>query len=44
MRGLSDISGGASWTEAIPAAAVLSAFTLVYGMGAWALLKRRLMK
>ncbi len=44
MRGLSDISGGAPWTEAIPAAAVLSAFTLVYGLGAWLLLKRRLMK
>ncbi len=42
MRGLADISGGASWTAAIPAAAALTAFALVFGTIGWVLLNRRL--
>jgi ABC-2 type transport system permease protein len=42
MRGLSDISGGAEWTEALPAVGALLLFTLVFGTVAWVLLQRRL--
>ncbi|HWL49759.1 MAG TPA: ABC transporter permease [Acidimicrobiia bacterium] len=42
MRGLSDISGGAEWTEALPAVGALLLFTLVFGTVAWVLLQRKL--
>jgi len=42
MRGLGDLSGGAEWTAALPAAAAIMAFALVFGVAAWILLKRRL--
>jgi ABC-2 type transport system permease protein len=42
MRGLSDISGGAEWTAALPAAGALLLFALVFGSVAWVLLRRKL--
>jgi hypothetical protein len=42
MRGLSDISGGAEWTAALPAVGALLLFTLVLGTVAWVLLQRKL--
>jgi ABC-2 type transport system permease protein len=42
MRGLSDISGGAEWTEVLPAVGALLLFTLVFGTLAWVLLQRKL--
>ncbi|MGH8913002.1 MAG: ABC transporter permease [Acidimicrobiia bacterium] len=42
MRGLSDIAGGAPWTDALPATGALLVFALVFGVAAWFLLKRRL--
>jgi ABC-2 type transport system permease protein len=42
MRGLADISGGASWTEALPAAVALLLFGLVFGVIGAILLRRRL--
>jgi ABC-2 type transport system permease protein len=42
MRGLGDLSGGAEWTAALPAAAAIMVFALVFGVAAWILLKRRL--
>ena len=42
MRGLSDISGGAEWTEVLPAVGALLLFTLVFGTVAWVLLQRKL--
>lgn len=42
MRGLSDISGGADWTAALPAAGALLLFSVVFGSVAWVLLQRRL--
>ena len=42
MRGLSDISGGAEWTGALPAAGALLLFALVFGSVAWVMLRRRL--
>jgi ABC-2 type transport system permease protein len=42
MRGLADISGGAEWTAALPAAGALLLFSLVFGSVAWVLLRRRL--
>lgn len=42
MRGLSDISGGAEWTAALPAVGALLLFTLVFGTVAWVLLQRKL--
>lgn len=42
MRGLSDLSGGAEWTAALPAAGALLLFGLVFGAVAWVLLRRKL--
>ena len=42
MRGLADISGGAEWTAALPAAGALLLFSVVLGAVAWALLQRKL--
>lgn len=42
MRGLSEISGGAEWTAALPAAGALLLFSLVFGSVAWVLLQRKL--
>jgi hypothetical protein len=42
MRGLSDISGGAEWTAALPATGALLLFSLVFGTLAWFLLRRKL--
>jgi ABC-2 type transport system permease protein len=42
MRGLADISGGAQWTAALPAAGALLLFSLVFGTIGWILLRRRL--
>ena len=42
MRGLANISGGAEWTEVLPAVGALLLFTLVFGTVAWVLLQRRL--
>ncbi len=42
MRGLADISGGAEWTAALPAAGALLLFSVVSGAVAWALLQRKL--
>ncbi len=44
MRGLADISGGAEWTAALPAAGALLLFSVVFGAVAWALLRRKLGK
>ncbi len=44
MRGLADISGGAEWTAALPAAGALLLFSVVFGAVAWALLQRKLGK
>ena len=42
MRGLANISGGAEWTEVLPAVGALLLFTLVFGTVAWVLLQRKL--
>ncbi len=42
MRGLSEISGGAEWTAALPAAGALLLIALVLGLASWVLLQRRL--
>jgi ABC-2 type transport system permease protein len=42
MRGLSDISGGAEWTAALPSAGALLVIALVLGLAAWFMLQRRL--
>jgi hypothetical protein len=42
MRGLGDLAGGAEWTAALPAAAAITVFALVFGVAAWVLLRRRL--
>lgn len=42
LRGLGEISGGASWTAALPAAAVLLGFALVFGSIAAFVFSRRL--
>jgi ABC-2 type transport system permease protein len=42
MRGLGDISGGADWTAALPAAGALLLFSLVFGTLAWFMLRRKL--
>ncbi|MGH8871920.1 MAG: ABC transporter permease [Acidimicrobiia bacterium] len=42
MRGLSDISGGADWTAALPAVGALLLFSIVFGTVAWVLMQRRL--
>jgi ABC-type multidrug transport system permease subunit len=42
MRGLSDISGGADWTAALPAVGALLLFALVFGSVAWVMLRRKL--
>lgn len=41
MRGLAEISGGAAWTEALPAAGAMALFALVTGTVGWLLLSRR---
>ncbi len=41
LRGLGDLAGGASWTAALPAAAVLAAIAVVLGGVAWWALGRR---
>jgi ABC-2 type transport system permease protein len=43
MGGLADISGGAAWTQALPSAAALLAFALVFGLAGWVFLRRRLL-
>ncbi|HSJ82478.1 MAG TPA: ABC transporter permease [Acidimicrobiia bacterium] len=42
MRGLSEISGGAEWTAALPSAGALLVIALVLGLAAWFMLQRRL--
>ena len=42
MRGLSEISGGAQWTAALPSAGALLVIALVLGLAAWFMLQRRL--
>jgi len=42
LRGLGDISGGAPWTDALPAAAVLLGFAIVSGTVAAVLFRRRM--
>jgi ABC-2 type transport system permease protein len=42
MRGLADLTGGAEWTAALPAATALLLFALVFGAVAWMLLQRKL--
>ena len=42
MNGLGQISGGADWTAALPSAAALLLFSLVFGLVAWVLLRRKL--
>lgn len=42
MRGLADISGGAEWTAALPAAGALLLFAVVFGSVGWGMLGRRL--
>jgi ABC-2 type transport system permease protein len=42
MRGLSEISGGAEWTAALPSAGALLVIALVLGTFAWFMLERRL--
>jgi ABC-2 type transport system permease protein len=42
MRGLSEISGGAEWTAALPSAGALLVIALVLGTFAWFTLQRRL--
>jgi ABC-2 type transport system permease protein len=44
MRGLADLSGGAEWTAALPAAGALLLFALVFGAVAWFMLQRKLVK
>ena len=42
MRGLSEISGGAEWTAALPSAGALLVMALILGSVAWFMLQRRL--
>jgi ABC-2 type transport system permease protein len=42
MRGLSEISGGAEWTAALPSAGALLVIALVLGVAALIMLRRRL--
>lgn len=42
MRGLADLSSGAPWTEALPAAGAIMVFAIVTGLLAFVLLRRRL--
>jgi ABC-2 type transport system permease protein len=42
LQGLGDLSNGAEWTAALPAAAAMTLFAVVFGAAAWVLLKRRL--
>lgn len=44
LRGLADISDGASWTEALPATGAMLLFALVAGGIGWILMRRRLAK
>ncbi|HSJ29017.1 MAG TPA: ABC transporter permease [Acidimicrobiia bacterium] len=41
LRGLGDISGGAPWTAALPAAGAILLFAVVFGLLAWVLLWRK---
>lgn len=41
LRGLSDLSNGATWTAALPSAAAILAIALVTGAIAWILVRRR---
>ncbi|MGC2240222.1 MAG: ABC transporter permease [Acidimicrobiia bacterium] len=41
IRGLGDISGGASWTAALPAAGAMLLFAVVLGGAGWMVLARR---
>ncbi len=43
MRGLADISGGASWTEVVPAALALLTFAVVLGTISWFALRRKVL-
>lgn len=42
MRGLADLSGGASWTAALPATGAILLFAVVTGGISWVLLRRKL--
>lgn len=42
LRGLGDLSGGASWTAALPAVAAMMLFAVVTGAIGWVMLRRRL--
>lgn len=42
LRGLGDLAGGAEWTAVLPAVGALMVFSLVFGITAWILLRRRL--
>lgn len=44
LRGLGDISGGASWTAALPSAGVLAGFAVVFGTIAWVAARRRVLR
>lgn len=44
MRGLGDLSSGAAWTEALPAAGAMIVFAVVTGIGAYMLMRRRLVR
>lgn len=41
LRGLADISGGASWSEALPASGAMLVFAVVTGAIAWILMRRK---
>lgn len=41
LRGLADISGGASWTQALPASGAMLVFAVVTGAIAWILMRRK---
>lgn len=41
LRGLADLSSGAPWTEALPAAGAIMVIAVVTGLIAWVLLRRR---
>lgn len=42
MRGLAQLSGDASWTEALPAVGAIMLFAVVTGGAAWTMLSRRM--
>ena len=42
MRGLGDLSDGAEWTAALPAAGAILLFAVLFGSAAWILLTRRM--